>query len=149
MKKIRLLLAQHVAALALLIFGFVGKLSSQTITISGAAVVQPASQETYQASFSYSVNPYTNLSWSVDGGTIISSSINPTLTVWCTIEWDNDAGMGTISLSDDMQNISGSKVTDRGTPQLLWDQITFYDQYESPFVAFFRSSYRSQQLSMV
>jgi Secretion system C-terminal sorting domain len=94
-----------------------GKLFSQSITISGNDNPNPGAQEYYEAQFDYSVNPYANLSWSVSGGTIISESINPTLTVWCIVEWDNTPGTGSLSLYEDINGISGDRTIQIGQTQ--------------------------------
>jgi hypothetical protein len=52
-------------------------------------------------------------------GTIISQSINPTITVWCIVEWDNNPRTGSVSLYDDLHSISGDKPVDIGEPQAI------------------------------
>jgi hypothetical protein len=94
--------------LLLLSFATVGKLFSQTITISGNANPSPGSEETYSASFDYNLNSYTTLTWSVSGGTIVYAVTNPTASsIYCIIDWDNSSCYGSVSLYDDMQDISG------------------------------------------
>ncbi|HMK27063.1 MAG TPA: T9SS type A sorting domain-containing protein [Chitinophagaceae bacterium] len=113
MKKILLIPMRRVCLIVLLAFGITGKLFSQTITISGASPVAPGAQETYSASFNYSLSPYTTLTWSVTGGTIDYAVVNPTAqSIYCTVTWDNDFSGGSVSLYEDMNSVTGEKPVD-------------------------------------
>lgn len=113
-------------------FGVLGNLFSQTATVSGPSAVSSGATEYYEASFDYGLNPYTNVYWSVSGGTITSQSINPTSTLWCTVQWDNNAGLGDVSIYEDMGGGYGSRTVDVGSPDLLPSgPITWYNQYET------------------
>ncbi len=79
------------------------KLSGQGATITGPSNVQPGATEYYEAQFSQQLNPYTIISWSVSGGTIISQNINPTLSpVYCLVQWDNTYGTGYVGVYEDL-----------------------------------------------
>lgn len=88
-----------------------GKLYAQTITIDGEANPDASAQEYYEASFDYSVNPMTNFTWEVNGGSIVSQGINPTTTVWVIIQWNSSPGYGYVSLYDDLQSAYSQKPT--------------------------------------
>lgn len=100
MKKIQ----SAIAGSALLFFSIIGiseKLFSQTISLYGSNYVSLAAQETYYASFGYSLDPSTSLEWSVSGGTIIDQVTDPTAqSIYCTVHWNNYPGTGLISLRE-------------------------------------------------
>lgn len=108
----------------LTLFLAAGNLFSQTITISGNFNPDPGSEETYTASFDYTLNPYTNLTWSVSGGTIVSQYANPTIPndVYCIVAWNNSPGTGSISLYEDLQSVSDYKEVQIGTSQAVCEQ---------------------------
>src|SRR5689334_5303686 len=89
-----------------LLISFVILLSSTCIGqahISGANPAQPGSTEYYSAYFDIGPNPYTNVYWTVTGGTISSQSVNPTGALYCIVDWDTDpTTAGTIAIYEDM-----------------------------------------------
>jgi RHS repeat-associated protein len=107
-----------------LLLGFLAyqSVSSQT-DILGAAPAQPGSTEYYEVMWEQNPHSASNIYWSVSGGTIISSSINPTYTVWCVVEWDTDPQTeGSISVYEDLYGMQDYLVTMSGgsyTPMMI------------------------------
>lgn len=93
---------------------FAAGLNAQTITINGEDNPSTGAEEYYEASFDYSVSPYTNFTWTVNGGYIVDQGINPTMTVWVTVQWNNTDGTGWVRLDDDIQSIYGERIISIG-----------------------------------
>lgn len=95
----------------------------QSNCINGPAMVEIGSSAYYEVSFDYTINPYTNFSWNVVGGTIISQNISNTTNISCTIEWNNYPTNGSVSLYDDLQGIEISKEIEIGPISIINDII--------------------------
>lgn len=100
--KIRLTLPILILAL-----GIAGKSISQSY-LSGNTNVATGSTEYYEAHFEYPLHPYTMISWYVTGGTIIQAGINPTMTVYCIVEWSQTPGTGYIEVYEDLGSQTAS-----------------------------------------
>src|SRR6266498_5672170 len=130
MKKIQLILKPTSIFLCISILA-TETLFSQTVTISGSSAVSTGAQYYYQANFDYQLAPYTTISWSIGGGTIISQSINPTSTVYCVIEWTDDHSTGTITLDEEFDGGYAARTVDIGLPLIGGGTMNFYNQYET------------------
>lgn len=86
----------------LFVTGFAGNVKSQGSYLSGNTIVATGATEYYEAHFEYPLHPFTMVSWTVNGGTIIASGINPTSTVYCIVEWSQTPGTGYIEVYEDL-----------------------------------------------
>src|SRR6202008_4111653 len=101
-----------------LTLGIAGKSIAQSY-LSGNTNVAPGATEYYEAHFEYPLNWYTNISWYVTGGTIIQQGINPTMTVYCVVEWSQTPGTGYIEVYEDLGSQTASlNILIGGTPSI-------------------------------
>ena len=98
MKNSKLHLVSKLVVSLFLILGLKGTVIAQTITINGPLVVGPGQQAFYQASFTYTINPFSVISWSCTGGTIVSQNVNPGFPIDCTVLWGTITGSGTLTI---------------------------------------------------
>ncbi len=104
------------------------KVNAQSSYLTGEAAVVPGATEYYEAHFEYSLNPYTVITWSVTGGTIIDQGVNPTSTVYCIVEWDQTPGSASISVYEDVGSQSaGLNITIGGVTITPLSQTVYYN----------------------
>lgn len=89
------------------------KVFSQTpaIVITGPTSVAPGSTQTYYLQLNYQSSTIT---WSVLGGSIISTQTN----LSCTVVWNSTTGKGSITAYDAANDVTGKLMVQRGSQQL-------------------------------
>lgn len=84
--------------------------------INGPTTVTPGATEFYSAYFDGTLSPAANVTWTVYGGTIVSEANNPTGSLWCYVQWDNDNGQGWVDIYEDVGGQWGMLTVFRGPP---------------------------------
>jgi RHS repeat-associated protein len=94
-----------------------GKVFSQGAYIYGATNVSPGAAEYYEAQFDIQLPAYSNVTWTVIGGTILSENVNPTAgVIWVVIQWDNSPAAGMIYINENWFGQYGELLVNIGYP---------------------------------
>lgn len=80
---------------------------AQGATIYGPLFVTPGEVALYEVGWDSPPHPYSIVSLNVQGGTILSQSLNPTGSVYCYVQWDNAPGSGSVEVAEDIYGMFG------------------------------------------
>ena len=92
-------------------------------SINGPAVVNPGDISTYQVDFGYKVHPLSVISWSIEGGTVISGAGMQNYEV--TVQWGSEERGGSVTAAEDLGggNVDFSVMIGNPVPPLSGGEI--------------------------